>query len=66
VAINDVLVIRKIGIVIGIQENGPCHMFCLLKSMCQVIGVIVSLNYRVINAGIRDPDPCNDIRIDLF
>lgn len=48
------------------DESLAVVLFCLLKSMCQVIGVIVSLNYRVINAGIWDPDPCNDIRIDLF
>ncbi len=54
-AINDVLVIRKIALLSESRKMAPATCSVFLKVMRQVIGVIVSLDYRIIMlvSGIR-------------
>ena len=64
-AVNDVLTIRKIRCISGIQKNTPGNVIFFSEGMVQAIGIIRSLYHRIIQ-NVRNPKPCHDIRIDLL
>ena len=59
--------IRKILLIVNIQEDCSQRIFVRRKCFFQIFTVIRSLNNRIIDLTrlIRESDPCDRIRIDL-
>ena len=59
--------IRKILLIVNIQEDCSQRIFVRRKCFLQIFTVIRSLNNRIIDLTrlIRESDPCDRIRIDL-
>lgn len=56
VPLNDVLAVRKVRRISGIQKDAPGNVIFFSEGMMQVIAIIRSLYHRIIQSA-RDPEP---------
>ena len=61
--VQNTFSVRKILTIVLIKKNAPGYMLRLFKGMLQIVFIISSLYNRIINLGVRDPDPGNDLRV---
>ena len=66
VAIDDGVLIGKIGLVAVVHEDGPKGVGFFFIAVVEVVVVVLSLDHRIVDLGLIQRDPGLDVRISLF
>lgn len=66
VAIDDGVLVGKVGLVAVVHEDGPKGVGFFFIAMVEVVVVVLSLDHRIIDLGLVQRNPGLDVRISLF
>lgn len=66
VAIDDGVLVGKVGLVAVIHEDGPKGVGFFFIAVVEVVVVVFSLDHRIVDFGLVQRDPGLNVRIGLF
>ena len=66
VAIDDGILVGKVGLVAIVHEDGPKGVGFFFIAVVEVVVVVLSLDHRIVDLGLIQRDPGLDVRISLF